>query len=199
MKRLRWRRIAIGGVLGGLLLGTVLAFAIALIWPPPPIPANVAFLGDRSLLDPAQTNTFTGTHITLTDNLRAYDHTVRLEPTDLGRLVDPMSFECHGGIATVVWHVGNLEPTYPNTGIHLTALLDDEPIASIIVGSTSGVYEDSPAELQTIVDCPAGVHALALEVTDIHGVWGFPYVVSELDSPSLDLRVNRGFRVSEIW
>jgi hypothetical protein len=163
-----------------------------------PVPNPFAY-GDRSMLQPMSPEVLAGSHVSLTDTLRGHDQTVRIDERDKGRILDHTPITCHGGRARVVWHVGNLEPTRPETGIGLTARFDGVPIGSLIRGSTMGVWNDAPVSIQAVVDCPAGPHVLDLEVTFVNGSWGIPYVVSPDGPRSPNLVINRGFVVEEIW
>ncbi len=146
-----------------------------------------------------QSTTITGTRMSLTDNLRPQNETVRIGVADDGMILDPLTLTCHGGRIRVTWTVGNLEPIVADTGIHLSARLDDETIGSIIRGSARGIWNDVPVDLVTVADCSPGEHTLDLQVTAITGGWGIPYVVTKGSPPSSDLVVNRGFIVTEVW
>lgn len=156
-------------------------------------------LGNRALLSPGAPETYVGSHVALTDSLVPLTQTVRIDGDDRGRILDTTPIVCHGGRARILWTVGNLEPTVPNTGITLTARLDGQPIGSIIRGSTNGNYNDTPVTIQTVADCPAGAHVADVVVTTIQGAWGLPYVTNVGDPPAADFSVNRGFIIEEIW
>jgi len=156
-------------------------------------------MGNRAMLDPLPENVVTGSRVTVTDSLRSHDESVWIDGRDVSLVVDETDVECHGGRAYVVWHIGNLEPQTSDVGIHLTARLDEAEIGSILRGSTVDTWGDSPNSIHAIVDCSAGLHKVDLLIRSIHGRWGFPYVVNEHEPPSPDLRVNRGFVVTEVW
>ena len=192
----------VAGIAATLLVEVAL---ISALWPqpPPPEPPSAAELaapyGDRGLLDAGTTRTSTGTRTTISDTLRGFDRSVWIDSNDNGLIVDQTTLTCHGGIAHVTWHIGNLEPVSQDVGIHLTARLDGEPIGSILRGSRVDIWGDEPASLHAVVPCPAGDHRLDLEIRSIHGRWGFPYVTSVGEPPSDELLVARGFVVSEVW
>jgi hypothetical protein len=155
--------------------------------------------GDRSLLRAQSPEAIDATRASVTDGLHGYGRTVRVDHTDVGLELDATGLDCHGGMLQVVWHVGNLEPTVPDTGIHLSARLDDEVIGSLIVGSTRGVWEDGPAAIHAATRCPTGGHELKLTIVSITGAWGIPYVGPPGAADSVVLRVNRGFVATEYW
>lgn len=156
--------------------------------------------GDRSLLDDGPTQTWTGTRTTITSSLRGFSETVRIDQRDIGLTIDRTALTCHGGVVEITWHVGNLEPTVPDTGIYLTARLDGQPVASITKGSTRGIYDDGPVDLRAVVDCPAGSHVVDLLIDRMwaDGGWGIPYVVN-VGEPSDGIVVMRGFVVTETY
>ena len=100
--------------------------------------------GDRALLEPVEAQSFTGSQITMTDNLRPHDATVRIGPDDVGLVLDPLRLHCNGGRIRVIWTVGDLEPIEPSTGIHLSARLDGVTIGSVLRGSSRGNWNDLP-------------------------------------------------------
>lgn len=162
--------------------------------------APVEELAKASELDPTvEARAYSGNRTKITDGLTTFRETPVVTREDSGRRLDRLEFECHGGRAKIMWHIGNLEPRKPATGIHLTVRLDDERIASLLKGSTRGIWNDAPAEIHEVVDCPAGRHVLELAIESVHGAWGFPYVVNPGEPPSEHLRVNRGFIVEEVW
>jgi hypothetical protein len=176
------------------------AVAIVVAWSSAlPSLADHTNLGDRSLLREQPPDAVDAARVTVTDGLHGYGRTVRVDDTDVGLELDAAGVECHGGMLVVVWHVGNLEPTVPDTGIHLTARLDDDVIGSLIVGSTRGVWEDGPAAIHAATRCPTGDHRLALAIVGITGAWGIPYVGPPGAPDSTDLLVNRGFVAIEYW
>jgi hypothetical protein len=138
----------------------------------------------------APTRTATG-QVWLTDRLVTFDATFRITKEEEGEQYDQTPLVCHGGRAHITWYVGNLEPTVPDTGIHLSLLFDGRTIGTLLKGSTHGVYDDAPAEIQTVVPCPAGRHQLAVTVDSIVGGWGIPYA-GKAD------RVQRGFIIQEV-
>ena len=145
MKNVRWRRVFVLGVPGGLAVGVIAAVVVALAVPAPS--PDLTWQGDRSLLDPRLTSSSTGTHTTVTDNLVGYGATVRIGTEDKGRLIDPLTIECHGGRAIIVWHVGNLEPIQPDTGLTLSAVFDGKVVGSLIRGSSLASSTTSPSML----------------------------------------------------
>ncbi len=179
-------------------LGLVVAVVVTVLTMTPDDPPDTVWRGDSSLLVDGDTNAQTGSRVTLTDSMRQFDRTVRINDQQTGLVVDRTELACHGGRARVSWHIGNLEPITRNTGIHLTARLDGLGIASIVRGSTVDVWGDHPLDLETVIACPAGNHVLDLRIDSIHGAWGFPYVMTE-GSRSDNLRVGRGFIVQEVW
>ena len=189
-------------ILLAVLTGLVIGVAGYLIGRSPSLPsgaADASGLGDRSELAFVTPTTVEGSHVTLTDSLRHVTQTVRIGPEDQGRSLDSTAVTCHGGRARVQWSTGNLEPTVIDTGITLTARFDGAPIGSLIRGSSRGDYNDAPAVIAAVVNCPAGMHVVDLLVTRLEGQWGIPYVSSATDPPSTDYHVNRGFIVEEIW
>jgi hypothetical protein len=156
-------------------------------------------MGNRAYLEPIKPETFTGSQITMTDAIRIHDESVWIDERDSALVVDETPLECHGGRAHIVWHIGNLEPQSSDVGIHLTTRLDGEEIGSILRGTTVDTWGDSPLAIHAVAECPAGEHTLDLLVRSIHGRWGFPYVVNENEPASPDLRVGRGFIVTEVW
>jgi hypothetical protein len=125
----------------------------------------------------------------LIDNLAGYDDTVVMTAI---QDLDAMAVTCHGGRASIVWYVGNLEPENEMTGIHIGVYFDGELVGSLLKGGTSGVYEDGPAEIRAVVDCSAGWHSFTARIYSISGTWGVPYANSG------DL-VMRGFVMTEVW
>jgi hypothetical protein len=136
-------------------------------------------------------HTYTGTHVTLTDNLSTWSERIGDAPGRTHTPFDQLRFTCHGGRATVIWYIGNLEPEEPQTGIHLDAYFDNRKIATLIRGSHDGIWDDSPASIITVVACPKGVHVLSARM-DFGGSWNVPYANS-------NDRVQRGFVVQEVW
>jgi hypothetical protein len=156
-------------------------------------------MGAREHLDHVAATTRVGTNVSLTDTLRPINETVRVGVDDLGMILDRTHLTCHGGRARIIWHVGNLEPTVPGTGIALSARLDGELIGSLLRGSQDGIYNDQPATIVAVVDCPAGDHVLDLVIPHITGSWGIPYVDNPERGPVQHLLMNRGFTVLEVW
>lgn len=190
----RW---AVVGLAAGLAVAAVL-------WVVVPRPVEVVAVadpyGDRSLLADGSAQTSTGTRWSVTDSLRGFDRTVRIGPRNEGLVLDTTPVTCHDGRATVTWHVGNLEPTVPDTIIYLTARLDEAAIGTIIKGSTRGIYDDGPVDLRAVVDCPAGPHTFDLLVSHVSGGgWGIPYVVTPGQPTREGVRVLRGFIVEEVY
>jgi hypothetical protein len=138
----------------------------------------------------APTHTAAG-RVWLTDRLVTFDAAFRITHEQQGERFDPTNLVCHGGRAQITWHIGNLEPTNPDTGIHVSVLFDGDKVGTLLKGSTRGVYEDGPEEIQTVVPCPPGRHQLAVTVDSIEGEWGFPYA-NDADV------VQRGFIVEEV-
>ena len=155
--------------------------------------------GDVSMLENGETRTIVTAGMALTSSLRTFDQSVWVGPEDRGRVVDATNLTCHGGLAHVIWHIGNLEPGVANTGIHLTAQLDGKPVGSILRGTPVEVWGDQPAELHAVIDCPTGEHDLGLLIRSIHGRWGFPSVTDPDPSTSPVPHVPRGFVVTEVW
>ena len=155
--------------------------------------------GDRSMLDDGQILESTGRFSTVTSSLRSFDRTVRIGEADAGLVVDSTPVTCHGGLLRIQWHIGNLEPTVPDTGIHLAVRFDGVPVGGLLRGSTRGIWNDSPSGIQAVILCPAGAHVVDLAITSVVGTWGFPYVVNVGDPVPHDLVVNRGFIVTETW
>lgn len=106
------------------------------------------------------------------------------------RTIDSMDLRCHGGTIEITWYVGNLEPTVPQTGIHLSVRLDGAQLATLLKGSTDGVWNDAPASIHTVTQCPAGSHKLEAHIDKLAGGWGIPYADPENT-------VQRGFIVRE--
>jgi hypothetical protein len=156
-------------------------------------------LGDVSMLQPGSTSTFEGNRTNLTSSLRSFGQTVWITPSSQGLIVDQTALECHGGMAHVVWHIGNLEPIAVDTGIHLVARMDGRPVGALLRGTTVDTWGDDPAAIHAVVHCPSGLHEVDLEVRSIHGGWGFPYVVNAGEPAPADLTVNRGFIITEVW
>ena len=197
--RIRPRRVLAIGIPIGLALGVALGISFPVFsvltapdYSDPP-------MGNRALLEPVVPTTFSGSEVTITDSLRAHDHSVWIDERDTGLVVDQTDLECHGGRAHIVWHVGNLEPQVIDRGIHLSARLDGEVVGSVLRGTRVDSWGDDPIEIHAVADCDVGPHVLDLIVRSVHGRWGFPYVVNENEPSSPDLRVNRGFVVTEIW
>jgi hypothetical protein len=138
----------------------------------------------------APTHTAAG-QVWLTDRLVTFDAAFRITQAQQGEHFDPTKLVCHGGRAHVTWHIGNLEPTDPDTGIHVSVLFDGRKVGTLLKGSTRGVYDDGPEEIQTVVPCPRGRHELAATVDSIEGQWGFPYA-NDTDV------VQRGFIIEEV-
>jgi hypothetical protein len=139
----------------------------------------------------APTRTATG-RVWLTDRLVTFDATFRITNEQKGERYDRTTLVCHGGRAHVLWYIGNLEPTVPDTLIHLSVLFDGRKVGTLLKGSTRGVYNDGPAEIQTVIPCPAGRHELAMTVDSAdEGGWGIPYA-NETD------RAQRGFIIEEV-
>ena len=134
----------------------------------------------------------TGSNVTLTDALGTFDKTYRFDRNHTWNQLDRTTVNCHGGRADVRWFVGNLEPTIPDTGIHLSILMDGKKISTILKGSTRGVYDDDEATIHTVVPCPAGSHVFSMRIDYIEGRWGIPYA-----DPGD--RVQRGFIIHEVW
>ena len=97
----------------------------------------------------------------------------------------------------MAWHVGNLEPTVPGTGIYLTMTFDGRAVGSLIRGSTHGVWNDAAQTIFATVDCPQGTHRLSVTI-DGFGHWGIPYAANPGEQAQRVV-VNRGFVVTEIW
>ncbi len=135
--------------------------------------------------------TYTGTHVSVTDNLTTWRKPVGDQPGRDHKPFDRMRFRCHGGRADITWYVGNLEPEVPSTGMHLSIELDGKTIATLLRGSHDGVLNDVPAVIRTIVGCPKGEHELAARMA-YSGSWNVPYA-------NADDRVQRGFIVEEFW
>lgn len=166
----------------------------------PAMPIGDTGLGARELLPgDGLTHSYDGSRTTITDSLTPFNRTVRITAADEGTEVDKTALVCHGGRVDVTWHVGNLEPTVPATGIHLSATLDGATIGSLLAGSTDGIWNDRPAGIHAVVACPAGTHVLALRIVSVQGSWGMPYVVSAGSTNIDGLVVNRGFVVTEVW
>jgi len=126
---------------------------------------------------------------TMIDNLAAHDSSVFV--SDVQDL-DAMTLECRGGRASIVWYVGDLEPEYDMTGIHIGVYFDGQLVGSLLKGGTTGVYEDGPAEIRAVVDCSPGWHSVLARVYEISGQWDVPYANAN------DV-VRRGFVVTEVW
>lgn len=154
-----------------------------------PLAANVNLPpGDR-----AQQTSRTGNRTTLTTNLVTYNETYRVQAgPNLPARLDEMRIRCHGGTLRLTWQLGNLEPTHPDTGIHLTAYLDGKAVGSLLKGSTRGIWNDGPVQIESAVNCPGGQHKLWVSIDSIQGSWGIPYA-NEPD------HVQRGFIAEEIW
>jgi hypothetical protein len=131
--------------------------------------------------------------------MRGFDHTVRIGDGDAGLIVDKTPVECHGGLAQITWHIGNLEPTIPDTGIHLAVRFDGEVVGGLLRGDPEGIWGDDATDIHAVVECPAGSHVIDLEVQAISGEWGFPYVANVGERQAHGLVVNRGFTVEEVW
>ena len=106
--------------------------------------------------------------------------------------IDDIPLVCHGGVATIRWYVGDLEPTTAETGITLTITLDGHPLASLIKGGHSGIYDDGPASALAVTRCAKGTHRLWMQIASLQGGWGIPYA-------GKGSSVNRGFVVNEVW
>lgn len=154
-------------------------------------------LGAKEMLRPGDTTTSTGSQTTVTTNMAPREWTVRIGPSHDGLELDPVEVECHGGVALARWYVGNLEPINPSSGIHLTMTMDSEPLSTALVGSTDGIWNDQPATIEAVVDCPAGARTFAVVVDGITGFWGIPYVQTPGDSYTYP--VQRGMTVREVW
>ncbi|MGH3072153.1 MAG: hypothetical protein ACRDNB_07775 [Gaiellaceae bacterium] len=178
---MRRTKILIG--IGALLLGVGAAVVVA-------APGNF----NVPWRTPLKSNTYTGQHFTLTDNLATYNETIlaTFSKPDVGENFDTLRVQCHGGKARVTWYVGNLEPRVANTGIHISILMDGRVIGTLLKGGKQGVWEDGPASIETAVFCPRGRRAFTARIASIDGVWGMPY------ANSTD-RVQRGFIVFEVW
>jgi hypothetical protein len=195
----RWWILALAlAVSAGVGLTVAISLATAL-GTPSTEPGDRADLGNRALLEPGSSTTTIGDNTAITTGLRSFAQTVRIDEQDVGLTLDPIDVECHGGMARIEWHVGNLEPTAPQTGIHLAAQLDGEVVASLLRGSTMGIWNDVPVSMVAVLPCPSGRHLVDLLVAHVTGQWGVPYVVNTDDEPSGILRVNRGFVVTEVW
>jgi hypothetical protein len=156
-------------------------------------------LGARELLDAVPATTRSGSQVSMTDTLQPIDATVRVDAYDLGMKLDRTVLFCHGGRARITWHVGNLEPTVPQTGIALSIRLDGQIIGSLLRGSVEGIYEDGPASIMAVADCSPGEHELDLAISQITGGWGIPYVANVRRGAVDYLQMNRGFIVMEVW
>jgi hypothetical protein len=131
----------------------------------------------------------------MTDSMRLFDRTVRIGEQDAGLVLDRTPIVCHGGRARATWYVGNLEPTVPETGLHLAVRLDGAIVAGMIEGSYTGIYEDGPVSIEAIFDCTPGKHSIDVYVVSIRGGWGIPYVANV---PRTGSPVSRGFIVTEV-
>jgi hypothetical protein len=161
-------------------------------------PSGERWLGDRGLLAPVQPRSATGSNITITDSLRPHVQSVWVDAQDQGLVIDPTPVTCHGGRLHVEWHVGNLEPQSADAGIHLTARFNGEPVGTIMRGSLRGIWEDDPADLHAVIDCPSGDHVVDL-VVNPSGKYGIPYAVTFGDPDLADEVVLRGFVLTEVW
>jgi hypothetical protein len=90
-------------------------------------------------------------------------------------MLDRTTVTCHGGVATLLWTTGNLEPTVKATGIHISLYLDGRRIATLLKGSTDGIWNDGPAVLRTMRPCARGRHVVEARIDSVTGSWGIPY------------------------
>lgn len=192
-ERTNWLAVA---ALGALVGGLWLAEEVRGVGDPNII--DVAAQGNRGLLDDGPTRSWGGERASVHTSERGFTETVRVTADDVGRTIDPLDVECHGGVAEVGWYVGNLEPVKPSTGIHLSLRMDGDVISSALVGSTDGVYNDQPAEVRAVLDCPAGPHRFDLLIEQVTGGWGIPYV-QNTDDDHGGLVVRRGLTVWETF
>jgi hypothetical protein len=190
------RGIGVARILFAVVVGLDLGTALHVLSHPQAAVAEA--MGDRDLLGAAPVVTRLGTNIALTDSLRPINRTVRVVAKDLHMTLDRTPLTCHGGRARITWHVGNLEPTVPMTGIALSVRLDGKVIGSLLRGSADGTYNDNPASIMAVADCPAGEHVLDVVISEIDGGWGIPYVAN-VGERADHLLMNRGFIVMEVW
>jgi hypothetical protein len=153
----------------------------------------------------AQPTTSSG-QVWVTDSLRDFTWTPVLRGLPDGTAIDVATGEvvteidvtpvsCHGGRVIVEWHVGNLEPQIPHTGIHLAITMDGEVIGGILAGSADGIYDDWPAQIVAAQPCPAGPHVFAVKIQSISGYWGIPYAQPSGRAVNV---VQRGFVIWEV-
>jgi hypothetical protein len=178
-------------VVAGLLLAVVITAATMRADPPP-------YMGVRANLGDSQPTSIAGT-TRMTDGLRYFSESVWIDDRDVGLVVDVTPVTCHGGRARIEWFIGNLEPQTRDTGLHLNVRLDGSVVATILRGTTVDTLGDHPVSSLAVVECPEGEHVVDLKVRLVGGRWGFPYVANEYEPPVGDLRVARGFVISEVY
>lgn len=206
MGRSLWTRLTYANVVASLALVVALGAATPVLMRLPGYLRQFVGSGEPSVVvDRNESSSFrtsptvrqyTGRRTTVTEGLSSFNKTVRAVDAGGSKpsvgTFDKTPVQCHGGMASVVWHVGNLEPTTPETGIHLSIFMDGERIGSLLKGSYNGVWEDGPEEIYTVVRCPRGPHTFYAAIDSLGGGWGIPYA-NEGDL------VKRGLIITENW